>query len=482
MRHTLEQEIKLEADNGFELPELPGTALAPATLVSTYYDTSDLRLAAAGITVRRRAQRGGPVWQLKLPRDGAYGESRDELEWSGSSTDPPPEVAGLLVAHTRGARLAPAATLRTERTGIRVRGIEADVANVVVDDVSILDGDRVARRFREIEVERLRDAPGVLEQMRSVLVAAGARAGETRPKLFQALDIREPAAEPAPGRHDPTCAHVRARIARQRDALIAHDPGTRIGRDPEELHQMRVAVRRLRALLRCTRTLQTGGWAEPLADDLRWLGRALGPVRDTDVLLERFRGRAGDLSPGLQTPFVHSLAPIVEIREAARREMFGALESSRYLTLLARLDAAATGATVDENGPSLQQLARKEYRRLRKRVGQLDANASDDELHATRILGKRARYAAEFAAPTMSRNARKFIAKAKRFQDVLGEHQDSCIAEVELFRIAAAARDTDAAFAAGVVLERERTSRQDARAGFPASWRVLHRAGKELWS
>ena len=62
--------------------------------------------------------------------------------------------------------------------------------------------------------------PGLLdaEQMRTVLLAAGARAGETRPKLFQALDVHEAVPRPLPRRDDPTSMHVRARIARQRDA------------------------------------------------------------------------------------------------------------------------------------------------------------------------------------------------------------------------------------------------------------------------
>lgn len=478
MRHTLEREIKLEAGNGFRLPELPGRPLDLAVLVSTYYDTSDFRLAAGGITLRRRQQSSGPVWQLKLP----HGETRTELEWDAPGVEPPAEISRLLVAQTRGARLLPATTLRTERSGVRVRGIGGDVADVVVDDVSIVDGESVTGRFREVEVELLDDTPGVLEQMRGVLLAAGAHEGETRPKLFQALDLRPPSAGRPPRRQAPTSAHVRAQIGSQLAALVAHDPGTRLGADPEELHQMRVAVRRLRALLRGTRTLHLGEWAPPLVEDLRWIGRALGPVRDADVLLERFEGRAAALSPGLQDPFLRALRPIVEIRATARVEMLRALDSERYLQLLARLDHAAASAAVDDAGPTLETLAGREFRRLSKRIRGLDPEPPDDELHAVRIVGKRARYAAEFAGPTMRRSVRKYVRRAKRLQDVLGEHQDCCIAESELFRIAAAARDTDAAFAAGIVLERERASRERARAEFPAAWRALRHAGKDLWS
>ena len=126
VRQSLEREIKLEANKGFVLPELPGEALEPEILVSTYYDTSDLRLAAAGLTLRRRLKNGGgALWQLKLPR----GDARAELECAAPDAVPPEELTALVVAHTRGLRLAPAATLRTNRAGVRVRGIEGNVAD-----------------------------------------------------------------------------------------------------------------------------------------------------------------------------------------------------------------------------------------------------------------------------------------------------------------------------------------------------------------
>src|SRR4029453_19574877 len=68
---------------------------------------------------------------------------------------------------------------------------------------------------------------------------------------------------------------------------LLHDPGVRLGSDPEELHQMRVATRRLRAFLRAGRDLLDRSWSEPLRDELGWLGRALGPARDLDVLVQR---------------------------------------------------------------------------------------------------------------------------------------------------------------------------------------------------
>ncbi len=477
VRQRLEREIKLGAERGFVLPELPGKDLEPEVLLSTYYDTPDLRLAQAGITLRLRMREGIGLWQLKLPhRDG-----RAEMECPAREGVSPAELAQLVVAHSRGHALSPAATLRTHRAGTRVRGIQGEVADVVVDDVDVLDDQRVVKTFTELEVELLIDAPLTLEQIKGVLIAAGATEGDARPKLLQALDVHTDQQAPAPDRDDPTSSHVRARVALLRDALLAHDPGTRLGSNPEELHQMRVAVRRLRALLRATKPIQAGSWSAPLADDLGWLAGALGPVRDADVLLERFRARGAALSPGLQEPFARALRPIEQGRENDRADLSRALDSTRYLLLLDRLEQAAIGALCDDDSPTLDQLARKEFKRLKRRVNRLGDDPSDNELHAVRIAGKRARYAAELAAPTLARDATKFVRSAKRLQDLLGEHQDGCIAETELFRLAAAARSTDAAFAVGVVVERERASRDQARAGLPAAWRELKHAAKGLW-
>ena len=122
---------------------------------------------------------------------------------------------------------------------------------------------------------------------------------------------------------------------------------------------MRVAVRRLRALLRATKPIQAGSWSAPLADDLGWLAGALGPVRDADVLLERFRARGAALSPGLQEPFARALRPIEQGRENDRADLSRALDSTRYLLLLDRLEQAAIGALCDDDSPTLDQLARK---------------------------------------------------------------------------------------------------------------------------
>ena len=97
-----------------------------------------------------------------------------------------------------------------------------------------------------------------------------------------------------------------------RDILL-HDPGTRIGQDPEELHQMRVGIRRFRALLRASRVLLEPEWYASLQEELRWLAAMLGTVRDQDVLLYRLHTEAHVLPPAERKIFERLLATLETI-------------------------------------------------------------------------------------------------------------------------------------------------------------------------
>src|SRR4029077_17095437 len=79
---------------------------------------------------------------------------------------------------------------------------------------------------------------------------------------------------------------VRAAILRSLRQLVAYDPAIRLSDDPESVHKARVATRRLRSDLRTFRPVLEREWSEPLRAELQWLGRALGKVRDADVLLD----------------------------------------------------------------------------------------------------------------------------------------------------------------------------------------------------
>src|ERR1700742_3438048 len=114
----LEEEHKYEVDPGFTLPELVGALPSgghvvpcpPVSLRATYYDTVDLRLARAGASLRYRRGDAMP-WTVKLPTD--VPGIRHEISRPGAPGTVPAEPAAVVTAYARGARLEPAAVLRT---------------------------------------------------------------------------------------------------------------------------------------------------------------------------------------------------------------------------------------------------------------------------------------------------------------------------------------------------------------------------------
>lgn len=452
IRETVERELKLRAGDDFQLPELGGEAIEPRLFVSTYHDTSDHRLARRGVTLRHRLENGNGLWQLKLP----HGPARLELEQPGAAKAAPDDLRALLAGHLRGAELAPIASLRTRREGVR-----ADGAEIVHDTVAVLDGQKVTRSFEELEVELLDGDEKTLRRIEKALRLAGARDGESRPKVFQALDLDfQP--EPLEEADDKSpAATLRARVREQAERVLAHDPGTRLGTDPEELHQMRVATRRLRAFLRAGRELLAPTWADPVREDLRWLGGALGPVRDFDVLLEQLKAEVetlGDDAPAGRT----LLRALTRQRRTARSKLLRTLNSERYFGLLDSLEQAIV--TVGE-APTLEEIHAAEHRRLRKAVRALERESPDEEMHAVRIKVKRARYAAELSG------ARVYVTAAKELQDVLGEHQDAVVAQERLRTLAE--RLPAVSVAAGRLIERERERADRGRNEWQAAWKRL---------
>ena len=188
-----------------------------------------------------------------------------------------------------------------------------------------------------------------------------------------------------------------AALREQYAAIVRHDPGTRLGRDPEELHQMRVATRRMRAILRAARPLLDPEWVRSLRAEVGWLGGALGPVRDLDVLVGHLRADAHLLGDADERAFLVLLRSLESEREADRAAMLQALREPRFVRLVDRLEPRRRRRRFTPAGRSLRALAAREFRRLRKRVRALGDDPPDEDLHAARIAVKRARYAAELA-------------------------------------------------------------------------------------
>jgi CHAD domain-containing protein len=476
VKETLEREVKLTPSAAFRLPELDGEPFDARTFTSTYVDTDDMRLARARVTLRRRVEKAKGLWQLKLPS----GAARLELEVAGGPAGPPAQITDLLFALTRGKDVRPVAKLRTRRSGVNVRDGDRILAEVVVDSVSVMEAGRVRGRFRELEVELVEGDEKLLRRLEKELRRAGAEDGDPRPKVFKALGLAD-GRRPPPARDAPAAEHLRAQLRRQYDEILAHDPGTRRGDEPEELHQLRVATRRLRAFLRAAAPLVESEWADRLRSELSWLGSELGPARDLDVLLHRLRADAASLEPAEGKALSRLFDRLEAERDAARTELLGAMRSDRYLRLLDALEAGAEMPQLVAYGGSLPEIAASEFRKLTKAVKALGPDPTDDELHGARIRGKRARYAAELAEPVTGKPATRFIAAAKTFQDVVGEHQDAVVAD-EKIRTLATGPGARGIFAAGRLVERQQARKAAARATVPEAWDALRRAGRKAWS
>ena len=492
---SVERETKLDVGPGFRLPGFDDVGRdvsvrreEPVRTRTVYWDTADLRLARWGCSLRYREGQG---WTLKLPPEESESGAlaRDELVADGPASAPPGPLVELATAYVRSVDLLPMLTLSTVRTRVEFTGSDrTPVGEIVDDEVAVLDGRRIAARFREVEVETHDDelAGAAIARLR----AAGAGQTVRTPKYLRALGPRgsePPELESAV--ELPAGATTRDAIANALAAsvirLIHADPVVRLDQDPEGVHRARVAVRHLRSDLRTFRDALEPGWAGHLRDELRWLGGALGEVRDLDVLGARLESRVGELAAGDRAGGERLINRVQGQRAEARERLTADLASTRYRTLLDRLVAAAAAPSVTtELGETpaadhLEAMMSRPWGHVASACDDLGPDPSDAQLHGARIRAKRARYAAEALAPVAGDGAARFARRAAALQDVLGSHQDAVVAEAWLREAGRTAPST--AFVAGLLVAREERERARARRRWPKMWKKLRRKKERFW-
>jgi len=507
----LEVESKFDVDSSFALPDLLGLDGVSAvelpveqTLEATYFDTADLRLLNARITLRRRTGGDDAGWHLKLPAAGSARLERHEPLGPATMTVPKP-LAQLVRVRVRSAPLVPVAMLRTRRVVHRLLGAEGVVLAEVADDTVVATTLATApgeatrtTTWREVEVELVSGREGVLAEAGKRLRSAGARPATSASKVGRALASKksetpeqtaqatpEQAVEKAPQRQPkkkpvpPTAGDVaRAHLASLVEELQAWDPYVRLDRD-DAVHKMRVATRKLRSALATDRPLIARAATDPLREELKWLGSVLGGARDAEVLRARLRAEADALPPELDVgPETARIdRELAERYRTAHEAVLVELNGTRYLELVLALERlVASPPFTDRAGRAaakeIPRVVRHTRRRVERAVSALAGDGDRDPLlHEVRKAAKRARYAAEASAGLVGRKAEVFARRMEDIQEILGRHQDGVVSRAELRGMGMRAHDAgETGFTYGLLYGIELAHAERDEQAFARAW------------
>ncbi|MDT4992952.1 MAG: hypothetical protein QOH97_2844 [Actinoplanes sp.] len=442
MEIATETERKYDVPADFTLPALTGLGAGEThELDATYYDTADLRLARLRRTLRRRTGGSDAGWHLKTPGDGT---SRTEHRLPLDGDEVPAELLAEVRAIVRNEPLRPVLRLRTTRVEAPIRDRKGRTLALVAQDAVTADTDGVRQRWREVEVELVDGDAKVFKSVEKALFKVGATPAGGPSKLARALGVRL-AAAPAPAdTHGPVLAYAR----QQRDDLQAYDPGVRHG-DPEAVHKMRVATRRLRSTLKTFKRSFDPAAAPAVADDLKWLAGLLGEVRDGQVLTGKLLAGAERDGPEF-APVAARIRSHLEAKvEQGRQALAVELDGARYLRLLDAVDALISSANPEKHplGRARRSLAKAD-----RLLDEATADGVDRELHEARKAYKRARYAVE----VFPVDGGRLIKRLTALQDVLGAHQDTVVAREILRELAGTAQaEGESGFPYGVRYARQ---------------------------
>ncbi len=225
----------------------------------------------------------------------------------------------------------------------------------------------------------------------------------------------------------------------QFNEMLQHEQGTRQGDDIEDLHDMRVATRRMRAAFDVFSNFYTKKTVNKHLKGLRKIGRALGEVRDLDVLLEKTSKSLEKLSESERQSLDPLLSSWRQNRDTARQNLIQVMDSPAYekfkTSLSQFLSSPGKGACPVDNNPPEPALVCEVappliYSRMADSLAyeRILDTASFDQLHALRIQFKKLRYAIEFFREVLGSEAEAVIKVLKKNQDHLGDLHDAVVA------------------------------------------------------
>jgi triphosphatase len=442
---------------------IDGLTLEPRAtqqIFDTYLDTDDWRIHRAGFALRVRSGSGATEATLKsLHSASTEVADRQEITetLNGSDSKAIRELIGPVgtrVCAVSGARsLLPLFELRTSRQRFAVRKTDEarQLGEIALDEtvISRPHGDPQASMLR-VEVEALTELHEPLRSLVKILRSHCEleAASDTKYSLgLKSVGLAPPAPEFAATTVNASMTIVevaRANLRRYLAAWHLHEPGARLGDDPEELHDLRVAGRRLDAILR-----QFQSFLPPVFKGIRKTLKtalsALGRARDLDVALgelQNFRRRLPKADRlGVEPLKEHLLSE----RGRARAQMLSVLDSiwvqknlQELTSLLTAPGAASDASPADLALHASPGLIRRRFRKLRKRAELLGADSSTEEYHEVRGQVKKLRYALEAVAALYGKPAVEMVRALRRWQENLGLQQDAAVAVQRLNTLAKA--------------------------------------------
>jgi inorganic triphosphatase YgiF len=423
---------------------LRGTRPARRRLYAIYFDTPALDLWRQGIALRVR--REGRRWVQTVKGGGsAQGGLHQRAEAETGVAGPRPDLsrihdsdfAGAFASPRLRAQLGPLFVTDFIRSS-RVLDIGAGARVEASVDQGVIRGGERTEPFSELELELKDGAPHHLYELALDLAEDVPLSIEDRSKAERGYALsRNERAAPVKARpavldrgmsvHEAFKAVMWASLAH----LQANERGMLEGRDPEFLHQMRVALRRLRSAVGVFAPPLPEPVIAPVRSDLKWLAASLGPARDWDVFVT-------ETLPPIEAEFgAHGgladfSARCGRLRRAAGARARRAVRSARYRHLalstaawLARPDQPAGAALQAPVGEFAAAVLERRYGQVQKKGHKL-GERSAAELHRLRIAIKKFRYAADFFAGLYAPGAaRQTLERLSRLQDVLGAMNDA---------------------------------------------------------
>ena len=414
-----------------------------ARLVSTYYDTPDHALARRGSTLRVR--RHGRHFVQTVKAENSIGDSSlSRGEWEdrvkGERPDPQAAQTGAFLSPEIAGQLRPLFRTEVSRLTIPLAPEPATRIEAAIDRGRIRNGEAPPEPISEVELELKSGAPTALYDVALKLLHVAPLRLERRSKAERGYRLAAHDESPARAVHASPVAvqpglsgeAVLRRVGRAcLDHLLRNEDAALAG-DAEGIHQMRVAVRRLRAILSAFAPMlptEQGRWVK---QELRWFGDVLGEARNLDVFI-------GDLlAPArVALPDASEFERLAQAAERQRRKSHAgaikAISSTHYtealLALLRWLDAGdwhlaaaeALHQPVETLAPVLLDRCRAKAEKRAKNF----ARQSPKKRHRLRIALKKLRYAAELFAPLYGApETKQFIQRLKRLQDDLGDAND----------------------------------------------------------